>query len=198
MGTKKDVFTVNQIKDILQIHEQSITNFFNSTLERMDKKISHLNGENPVLKNEVAELRKSLQFHTDQWEENFKTTDNLKNELLQNQKHQQRQQQPVLPNLKEIKDKLNDLENRSRRNNLKIDGIFEKENESRSQSENKLQEIIKDQPQFEWDIEIERAHRSGKTMIDRASNKRKTIIAKFLNFIRVQGTKVMGQRYIYK
>ena len=115
MGTKKDVFTVNQIKYILQIHEQSITNFFNSTLERMDKKISDLNGENPVLKNEVAELRKSLQFHTDQWEENFKTTDNLKNELLQNQKHQQRQQQPVLPNLKEIKDKLNDLENRSRK-----------------------------------------------------------------------------------
>ena len=35
-------------------------------------------------------------------------------------------------------------------------------------------------------------------MIDRASNKRKTILAKFLNFIRVQGTKVMGQRYIYK
>ena len=52
----------------------------------MDKKISDLNGENPVLKNEVAELRKSLQFHTDQWEENFKTTDNLKNELLQRQK----------------------------------------------------------------------------------------------------------------
>ena len=83
MGTKKDVFTINQIKDILQIHEQTITNFFNSTLERMDKKISYLIGENAVLKNEVAELKKSLQFHTDQWEENFKTLDNLKNELLQ-------------------------------------------------------------------------------------------------------------------
>ena len=91
MGTKKEVFTINQIKDILQIHEQTITNFFNSTLERMDKKISYLIGENAVLKNEVAELKKSLQYHTDQWEENFKTLDNLKNELLQNQKHQQQQ-----------------------------------------------------------------------------------------------------------
>ena len=62
MGTKKDVFTINQIKDILEIHEQTITNFFNSTLERMDKKISYLIGENAVLKNEVAELKKSLQF----------------------------------------------------------------------------------------------------------------------------------------
>ena len=32
MGTRKDVRSVNQIKDILQIYEQPITNFFNSTL----------------------------------------------------------------------------------------------------------------------------------------------------------------------
>ena len=128
----------------------------------MDKKISDLIGENAVLKNEVAKLNKSLQFHTDHWEENFKTLDNLKNELLQYQKHQQKQQQPVISDLKEIKDKLNDLENRSRKNNLRIDGIIEEENESWSKSEKKLQEIINDQLQFERDIEIERAQRSGK------------------------------------
>ena len=87
----------------------------------MDKGIRDLIGENTVLKNEIAELKKSLQFHTDQWEENFKTLDNLKNE----KHHQQQQKQPVIPDLKEIKDKLNDLENRSRRNNLRIDGINE-------------------------------------------------------------------------
>ena len=179
MVTKKDVLTINQIKDNLQIHEQTITN---STLERMDNKISDLTGENAVLKNEVAELKKSLQFHTDQWEGNFKTLDNLKNELLQNQKHQLQQQQPVIPDLKEIKDKLNNLENRSRRNNLRIDGIIEEENESWSQSEKKLQKIIKDQLHFKQDIEIERAYRSGKTMIERSPNKRITIIAKFINF----------------
>ena len=32
----------------------------------MDKKVSDLIGENAVLKNKVAELKKSLQFHTDQ------------------------------------------------------------------------------------------------------------------------------------
>ena len=84
MITKKDVFTINQIKDISYIQEQSIINFFNSTLDRMDKIINELIGENTVLKNEVAERKKSLQFDTDQWEENFKTFDNLKKELLQN------------------------------------------------------------------------------------------------------------------
>ena len=83
----------------------------------MDKKISDLIGENAVLKNEV----------TDQWEENFKTLDNLKNELSQNQKYQQ-QQKPVTPDLKEIKDKLNHFENRSCRNNLRIDRIIEEGN----------------------------------------------------------------------
>ena len=87
------------------------------------------------MKNEVAELEKFLQFHTDQWEGNFKTLDNLKNELLQNQKYQQ---QPVIPIIKEIKDKLNDLENRSCRDNLRINGIIEEQNGLWSHSEKKL------------------------------------------------------------
>ena len=87
-----------------------------------------------------------------------------------------------MPDLKETKDKLNDLENRSRRNNLRIDGIIEGENESWSQHQMKLQKIIKDQLQFERDIGIERAHRNGKTMIDGALYKQRTITAKFQNF----------------
>ena len=100
-------------------------------------------GENTVLKNELAEPKKSLQFQTDQWEENFKALDNLNNELLQNQKHRHQQQQPVIPGLIESKDKLNNLESRSRRNNLRIDGAVEEENESWSQTENKLQKSLK-------------------------------------------------------
>ena len=49
--------------------------------------------------------------------------------------------------------------------------IIEEENESWAQSKKKLQKIIKDQLQFERDIELQRAHCSGKTKIDRASNK---------------------------
>ena len=42
------------IKDILQICEQSIINFFNWTLEQMNKKISDIIRENDVQKNEVV------------------------------------------------------------------------------------------------------------------------------------------------
>ena len=103
--------------------------------------------------------------------------------MLQNQKYQQ---QPVIPIIKEIKDKLNDLENRSCRDNLRINGIIEEQNGLWSHSEKKLQEIIKNQLQFERDIEIECAHCSRKTMIDGAPNKNRTVIAKFLNFKNIQ------------
>ena len=72
------------------------------------------------MKNEVAELY---------WEENLRKLGNLKNELLQNQRHHH-QQQAAIPDSRKIKHKLNDLENRRRRNNLSIDGIIEEENES--------------------------------------------------------------------
>lgn len=87
-----------------------------------------------------------LQFHPDQWEENYKTLDIIKNELLQNRKRHQQQQQPLIPYSKETKDKLNDLENSSRSNNLRIDGTIKEENKIGSKSEKK---IIKDQLQFE-------------------------------------------------
>ena len=140
MATKKYVITINQIKDFLKIHEQSLTNVFNSTLEQMEKKIRDLIGENAVLKNEVDELKTSPQFHTDQWEENFSTLNNLQNEFLQNQKQQQ--QQSVIPDSKEMKDKLNDLKNR--RKTLRIDEIIGEGNNSWTQSEKRSQEIIKD------------------------------------------------------
>ena len=57
---------------------------------------------------------------------------------------------------------------------------MEEENESWSQSQRKLQEIVKDQLQFELNIEIQCGHRSGKTMIHGAPNKRRTIIGKFV------------------
>ena len=53
----------------------------------------------------------------------------MKNELLQNQKYQQQQKQAVTTDLKEIKDQLNDLENRRGRNNLRIDVVIEEEKE---------------------------------------------------------------------
>ena len=46
---------------------------------------------------------------------------------------------------------------------------------------------MEDQLQFEQNLEIERGHCNGKTEIDGAPNKKRTIVAKFLNFKDKQG-----------
>ena len=61
-------------------------------------------------------------------------------------------------------------------------GLLRKKTIHVHQVRRKLQEVVKDQLQFEQDIEIERAHRIGKTMIDGFPNKKRKIIDKFLNF----------------
>ena len=65
MGTKKNIFTINQIKDAVKILEQSMANFFNSTLERIDKKNQWPDCRKHCIENKVAEIKKFIQFHTD-------------------------------------------------------------------------------------------------------------------------------------
>ena len=86
--------------------------------------------------------------------------------------------QDVLP-IKQIKDKLIDLENRSRRNNLRFERIRDDENENWTQTELKLNNLLKNVLKLDSaKITVERAHRVGK--FDRNSNR--CVVAKFLNW----------------
>eukprot|EP00111_Clytia_hemisphaerica_P011819 TCONS_00034738-protein len=60
------------------------------------------------------------------------------------------------------KEKLRVLEDRNRRNNLRVDGIKENANESWEESEAKIEDFLKTTMKIEQDILIERAHRMGK------------------------------------
>lgn len=59
-------------------------------------------------------------------------------------------------------DKITDLENRSRRNNLQVTGIPEKPNETWEDSEALVKSILKDKLGLASEPRIERAHRVGK------------------------------------
>ena len=58
--------------------------------------------------------------------------------------------------------KIVELEDRSRGNNLRIDGLTEKENETRNECEQEVQSLIKDKLGIIGNIVIERAHRIKK------------------------------------
>ena len=81
------------------------------------------------------------------------------------------------------KKKLADLEDRSRRNNLRFDEFQEETNESWEESESIVTDFVKETLGIEEDILIERAHRIGKIQRnDGARNRKRTIVVKFLNF----------------
>ena len=67
----------------------------------------------------------------------------------------------ALLNADEVSAKLIEFEDRSRRNNLQIDGIKGESNETREAGEKKFQNIIADKLGTESDIEIDRCHRIG-------------------------------------
>ena len=63
MGPKAETYTLHQLKELLQMH------VFNSTIERLDKKIDILKEENSEIKKEVAGLRGNVQYHSDNVDE---------------------------------------------------------------------------------------------------------------------------------
>ena len=79
--------------------------------------------------------------------------------------------------------KIVELEDRSRRNNLRIDGITEKENKTWDECEQEVQPLIKDKLGIAENIVIERANQiTKKGNSDENPGKPRTIVCRFLNY----------------
>ena len=97
----------------------------------------------------------------------------------------------------EIRRKLVDLEDRSRRNNLRVLGIKEDPRESWEECENKIYDLLEEKLEMETsNITIERAHRVG----EKSNYKERAIVVQFsfykdkVNILRnckeLKGTKI--------
>ena len=76
-----------------------------------------------------------------------------------------------------IHNKLVELEDRSRGNNIRIDGIKEHNKESWEECERRVHSMLKERLEIE-NVEIERAHRAGR----KSRSKLRTIVCKLLRF----------------
>lgn len=164
MPPKSDTFTFNQVKEVMEKHEETILKFFNATVDRLEKKISNLTEENILIKKEMKDLKESLEFQGDLFEKKLVENDKKKENNLEKEK--------------EMEEKMAEMEDRCRRNNLRFDGIEENGNETWEESEEKLKAFLKTKLGIENNVTIERAHRTGK--LD--GEKPRTIIAKFLSY----------------
>ena len=137
-------------------------NFFQIHVENTNKRI---------LKCDVQDIKNSLEFSKVQVEDlvkfkDFKESSELKEQIKDTCSQFAKinaNTTKITQDLNEAILKVDDLENRSWRNNLCFDGIPEDQNETWMATEHKIKQILSDHLDIETeDFSIERAHRVGK------------------------------------
>ena len=143
-------------------------------LDRLSKEIQDNNERLEKLNKETVDLKISLETSQEIFEKKFqKVNDNLSK---QKQKHKEDINKLWKDN-DQLCERLRDLEDRSRRDIPRIDGIAEVENETWEQTEEILQNLFKEKLQLE-NISVERAHRVG----NKEKNNKRTIVLKLASF----------------
>ena len=174
-------FTMVQLKELLDIHENTIIKIFTNRIENLESKIISMQEENKQLKGEVKALQESIEFQNETYENMKKDMTEEKQKLEIDNRNNEVVEKLIQQNT-EMKEQIAELEDRHRRNNLRFMGIKEKsgvESETWEESEAKVKVFLQEKMGLETDeITIERAHRIGK----KEEGKRRTIIAKFLNY----------------
>ena len=119
MGSESN-FSPVQVKEILYTHENTLMKFFNTAIERLERKVDNLTTENAVLKKEMADLKSSMQCHSDIIDEKLLEVDTKGSQVyVVNDENVK----TLIDDHKNFHVKIRDLENRSRRNNLLFDGL---------------------------------------------------------------------------
>ena len=119
-------------------------------------------------------MRSSLEFTENELDEKVKKLE----QQCQNMEKELQVFHNILIDLEYAYNKLADLEDRSRRCNLWIDGATDRKDETCEQFENKVPNIFKEKLGLE-NIDIERAHRSKAKA---SSNKPRTIVCMLLSY----------------
>ncbi|XP_065650983.1 uncharacterized protein LOC136079190 [Hydra vulgaris] len=172
--------SITHLKEAMDIHENTIMKLFSDRIDKLESKISVMQEENKNLKNEVSDLKKSVEFVSDKYE-NLLLEIDVSKKTAMSSVYQLNDTKINIENDNVIKDKLAELEDRSRRNNLRFNGIEEKEIETWQETESKIREILKTKLGLNGNIEIERAHRVGKKVMG-VKRINRTIVVKFLNY----------------
>ena len=128
---------------------------------------------------------KQLKYNTRHLEESLTVNQDLVEEKLNTLKSQMISiQNEVSENKAKLKEQLRIQEDRSRRNNIRVDGIEEDENETWENTENKLRSFLYTELEITDELYIERAHRIRRkeSAKSNSNNTPKTIVARFLDY----------------
>ena len=156
-----ELVTMATLRELLKVQERMFKNLFDSLLANVNARLDSVIGQ-------VAEIKARLDIYE-------KDTSDLKVSLEFSQKDI-KDLKPCSSRLHEVEeeiekmcgsldyhtDKIEYLENQSRRSNIRIDGIREEEAETWDNTETKVKEILKEKLNLDEEPDIERAHRVGR------------------------------------
>ena len=154
----KEILTemfLKQEQKILDIVQRSAADT-NSRIDRLTQAIKDNSTMLDALRKETDELKFSVEASQEMIEKKFeKDEGKVKSYKVQHDKDINELWQEN----EYLREKMRDLEDRSRRDNLRVDGLKEIDNETWEKTEEILQQMIRDVLELEG-INIERAHRA--------------------------------------
>ena len=122
------------MKKMFKEQEDNIKKIITANTKIMNDRLNELNTK-------IDDIRYSLEF----------TEKELKNEIVAVKDKQENE-------LKTIKDKLRELEDRSRRNNIRIEGLAESENETWENTSKKVEDLLSNKLRIRQKVTIKTAH----------------------------------------
>lgn len=142
--------TLGVVRELLQVQERMFKSFIESISNNLTKRVDDL-------VDQVSSLKASLEFSQGNIQDHsikLSAIDRDFNNVFTDVKDLQASGEKVLP-------KSTYLENQSRRNNLRIEGIPEDINETWEKTEEKVKDVLVNKLHLDFTPRMERAHRTG-------------------------------------
>ena len=142
--------SMHMVKELMRVQQEAMLACFNNTVKNLSEKVD-------MIMCDVQELKTSLNFMGSEQRETLDKvnadircvkTDLNGTNLFNNHDRNL---------LKQHSEKLIDMEDRSRRNNLRIDGLVENEKETWEETEIKVKNLFRDKLEITEEVEIDRA-----------------------------------------
>ena len=130
-------------KEEFEVHENRINDIIKTNIEAVNVRLNKVSEE-------VDEIKKSLKFTQSKFGEELAI---VKSNIKKVKSDMKEITEDLLDSDK-VSSKLIELEDRSRRNNLRIDGIAEDQNESWHECEENVLEVIKENQKFKTQLKL--------------------------------------------
>ena len=157
----------SEIELLLKTQRDSYSDTVHHLISSFETCISKFETELSVYKEEISELRRANKEQNIEIRDLKKVVGELRDPLMNSESV-----------LQTNSTRIDYLEDQSRRNNLRFDGVVEENGETWEQTARKIQLLATEKLGINENIQIERAHRVGRPNPQR----HRTIVAKFLRY----------------